>query len=297
MATETGAPRVLDSASALAGWRSAQERAVHFVPTMGNLHDGHLALVDAAAVDGASVIVSIFVNPTQFGPGEDFERYPRTVAEDLQRLAGHCDAVWLPSIHDLYPLGADSGFGVRVPEALGGILCGAHRPGHFDGVANVVLRLFEHVRPDRALFGEKDYQQLTILRRMTEDFGLGIEIVGRPTVREADGLAMSSRNRYLDEAERALAPALHRTLEALAGKAGSLSLDELPGTLEALARSGMERLAAHGFDPDYVEFRDAATLGPPTDGPLRLLAAARLGSARLIDNVVVSRQHRLESAN
>jgi pantoate--beta-alanine ligase len=282
-------PQILHGAAELAAWRLALNGPIHFVPTMGNLHDGHLALVDAAADDGAAVIVSIFVNPTQFGPDEDFDRYPRTVDEDLARLRGRCDAVWLPSIEDLYPLGPEHGFGVRVPEALAGILCGASRPGHFDGVANVVLRLFQHVRPYRAVFGEKDFQQLTILRRLVDDFALGVRVDAEPTVREADGLAMSSRNRYLSGTERGIAPMLYRTLTDLAGQAAESEFPVPPGTLRALSRSGMERLAACGFEPEYVESRDAGTLGPPGPGPLRLLAAARLGPARLIDNVVVSR--------
>ncbi len=280
--------RLLETAE-LAAWRLARNGPIHFVPTMGNLHAGHLALVDAAAAEGVAVIVSIFVNPTQFGPDEDFERYPRTVEDDLGLLRGRCNAVWLPAVEDLYPLGPERGFDVRVPEALAGILCGAHRPGHFDGVANVVLRLFQHVRPHRAVFGEKDYQQLTILRRLVSDFALGIQVDAEPTVREADGLAMSSRNRYLSDAERRIAPALYRTLVDLAEQAAEPEDSSSPGTLRALSRSGMERLAACGFEPEYVEFRDAGTLGPAGSGPLRLLAAARLGPARLIDNVVVSR--------
>ncbi len=285
-------PSLLRTGAELAEWRDAAAGPVRFVPTMGNLHDGHIALVDAAREAGGRVLVSIFVNPTQFGPGEDFERYPRTVEDDLARLADRCDAVWLPTIDDLYPLGPDAGFSVRVPESLGGILCGAHRPGHFDGVANVVLRLFQRVRPHAAVFGEKDYQQLTILRRMVEDFGLGIEMIGRPTVREADGLAMSSRNRYLTGSERAVAPRLHATLLDLARQAEALPEDAPAGTFAALAESGRERLDGSGFDTEYVEFRDARSLGPPAGHPLRLLAAARLGGARLIDNVVISRQVR-----
>lgn len=285
-------PLVLGNRDELGRWRDACDVPVRFVPTMGSLHDGHLALVDAASGLGGATLVSIFVNPTQFGPGEDFDRYPRTVEDDLERLAGRCDAVWLPGIDDLYPLGPDRGFGVRVPDALGGILCGRQRPGHFDGVANVVLRLFERVRPASAVFGEKDYQQLTILCRLVEDFGLAVEIESRPTVREADGLAMSSRNRYLDARDRERAPKLYETLCLLAEQAARVPFDERAGTLSALARSGIERLDAHGFEPDYVEFRDARTLGPPADQSLRLLAAARLGKARLIDNVVVSRQIR-----
>jgi len=285
-------PRTLTTSIELSEWRRCCPGEVHFVPTMGNLHAGHLALVEAARHSDAAVIVSIFVNPTQFGPGEDFERYPRTVDKDLALLAGRADAVWLPSVDDLYPLGPGSGFGVRVPAALGDTLCGAHRPGHFDGVANVVLRLFQHVRPTRALFGEKDYQQLTILRRLVEDFGLGVDIEAGPTVREHDGLAMSSRNQYLSKEERQRAPALFLTLSKLAERAAEAANFEDSGTLDALARSGMERLVERGFEPEYIEFRDASTLGPATDGPLRLLAAARLGAARLIDNVVVSRQIR-----
>ncbi|MBY6204971.1 pantoate--beta-alanine ligase [Halomonas denitrificans] len=285
-------PQVLRNTAELAAWRDAAAGPVRFVPTMGNLHDGHVALIDAAREAGGRVLVSIFVNPTQFGPDEDFDRYPRTVDEDLARLAGRCDAVWLPAIDDLYPLGPDAGFSVHVSESLGGILCGAHRPGHFDGVANVVLRLFHRVRPDAAVFGEKDFQQLTILRRMVEDFGLGIEMIGRPTVREADGLAMSSRNRYLTERERAVAPGLHATLLELARRARTLPEDAPAGTFSALAQSGKERLDAMGFDTEYVEFRDARSLGPPAGHPLRLLAAARLGGARLIDNVAISPQAR-----
>lgn len=286
------APRLLRDAGELADWRRATEAPVRFAPTMGNLHDGHLALVDAARNLGGTTLVSIFVNPTQFGPDEDFDRYPRTLDDDLDRLAGRCDAVWLPAVSDLYPHGPARAFGVRVPESLGGILCGAHRPGHFDGVANVVLRLFEHVRPVSAVFGEKDYQQLTILRRMVEDFGVPVEIESQPTVREADGLAMSSRNRYLDDEDRRRAPGLHETLLRLAEQAARVPVEEREGTLPGLARSGIERLETCGFDPEYVEFRDARSLGPPAVHSLRLLAAARLGGARLIDNVVVSRQIR-----
>jgi pantoate--beta-alanine ligase len=285
-------PRTLTTSSELSEWRRGCPGEVHFVPTMGNLHNGHLALVDAARHSAAAVIVSIFVNPTQFGPGEDFDRYPRTVDRDLALLAGRADAVWLPSVDDLYPLGPASGFGVQVPAALGEILCGAHRPGHFDGVANVVLRLFQHVRPTRAVFGEKDYQQLTILRRLVDDFVLGVDIEALPTVREDDGLAMSSRNQYLSKDERQRAPELFRTLSMLAERAAEPENLDPSGTLDALARSGMERLAERGFEPEFIEFRDASTLGPAADGPLRLLAAARLGAARLIDNVVVSRQIR-----
>jgi len=277
---------VLDDCEALRAWRDGQSRPVHFVPTMGNLHAGHLALVEHAARDGA-VIASIFVNPEQFGPGEDYERYPRTLADDLEALASAgCTAVWAPDVGTMYPLAEQRRFTVRPPSGLADCLCGALRPGHFDGVCNVVMRLFWQIRPQRALFGEKDYQQLLILRNMAEDFSIPVTIDALPTVREPDGLAMSSRNRYLTHSERAIAPALHRVLLRLAKAAGEPGA----GTFDALRRSGMERLDAAGFRPEYVEFRNADTLGPADGKNDRVFAAARLGSARLIDNVAVTRQ-------
>ena len=277
---------LLNNRKALAEWREAQRRPVHFVPTMGNLHAGHLALVQHAARNGA-VIASIFVNPAQFGPDEDYEQYPRTLIEDLEALASAgCDAVWAPDFETMYPLSAANRFTVRPPPALANCLCGAHRPRHFDGVCNVVMRLFWQIQPQRAVFGEKDYQQLLILRKLVADFSIPLAIDAVPTVRESDGLAMSSRNRYLDEAERALAPALHRTLAALAEAAST----QVPGTFDRLCRSAVEHLDAIGFRTEYVEFRNAETLDAADGTNDRVFAAARLGSARLIDNVVVSRQ-------
>ncbi|MDX1626409.1 MAG: pantoate--beta-alanine ligase [Wenzhouxiangellaceae bacterium] len=280
-------PRLLTTLPELRDWRGARTGPVHFVPTMGNLHAGHLRLVDTARAGAGATIASIFVNPAQFGPGEDYERYPRTLDEDMDKLAGHgCDAVWAPDVATMYPRGADA-FRIRVPDGLGDVLCGAHRAGHFDGVATVVARLFWQIRPDRAFFGEKDWQQWTILRAMVEDLSVAVAMESVPTEREADGLAMSSRNRYLDEDQRRLAPRLHETLAEIASRAAK---EPEPGTFPALARSGMERLAERGFEPEYVEFRDADTLGAPTGRNDRIFAAARLGTARLIDNVAVKRQ-------
>lgn len=279
-------PLLLQSREALAAWRNRQGRPVHLVPTMGNLHAGHLALVEHAARDGA-VIASIFVNPTQFGPGEDFERYPRTLAEDLDALAAAgCDAVWAPDVEIMYPLPEADRFTVRAPAPLTDCLCGAHRPGHFDGVCNVVMRLFWQIRPQRAVFGEKDYQQLMILRKMAREFSIPLIIDAVPTVREEDGLAMSSRNRYLRTAERAKAAGLYNVLNALAQAAKNRD----PGTFDELRLSGIQRLERLGFRPEYIEFRSAETLGPAEGLNDRVFAAAYLGQARLIDNVAVTRQ-------
>lgn len=254
---------------------------------MGNLHRGHLALVEQAARDGARVLVSIFVNPTQFGPGEDYARYPRTLAEDLEALAGTpCEAVWLPDEAAMYPSGQDGRYRVAAPVELGGVLCGAHRPGHFDGVCEVVLRLLWQVGPARLLLGEKDYQQLLILRRMVADFSIPVEVEAGATVREADGLALSSRNRYLDAQQRRIAPELHAELVSVAEAARTAD----PGTFVELERSALERLGARGFDPDYVSIRSAEDLGPGNGVNDRVFGAARLGRSRLIDNVAVTRQ-------
>lgn len=277
---------LLETGKALAAWREAQPGPVHLVPTMGNLHTGHLALVEHAAQHGTA-ISSIFVNPAQFGPGEDYQRYPRTLAADLEVLASAgCAAVWAPEVETMYPLTASHRYQVRPPAALADCLCGAHRPGHFDGVCNVVMRLFWQVRPHRAVFGEKDYQQLLILRKMVEDFSMPVTVDALPTVREPDGLAMSSRNRYLSDAERAIAPGLYQVLAELAETARERG----PGTFDELRRSGMERLDALGFSPEYVEFRNADMLGPADGKNDRIFAAARLGAARLIDNVAITRQ-------
>ena len=259
-------------------WRATGQR-VGLVPTMGHLHAGHLALLEALKQHCERTVVSIFVNPTQFGPEEDFGAYPRTRESDLERLreAG-CDAAWLPDEATMYPL--DEPFMIQAPPRLAKPLCGHFRPGHFDGVATVVLKLFSQVGPEVAAFGEKDFQQLLIIRRLVEDFSLPVHIVGMATVREADGLALSSRNRYLSAAERARAPLIHRTLSELARELGR------SGDWVDLKRQAIDALGRAGFDVQYLEWRSADDLGPPRpDRPQRLLIAAQLGSARLIDNV------------
>jgi pantoate--beta-alanine ligase len=264
----------------IAAWKANGER-VGLVPTMGNLHAGHLALVDQLKRSCDRIVTSIFVNPTQFGPNEDFDSYPRTLEADLELLeARGVDLAWTPTVEAMYPIAEP--FLVRAPEGLANTLCGADRPGHFDGVASVVLRLFLQVGPDAAIFGEKDFQQLLLIRCLVADYALEIDIQGLPTVREADGLAMSSRNQYLAETERGRAPELNAVLvETAAGLRNGEDWRRLH--TDALAR-----LAAAGFESQYLEWRSAVDLGAPEAGaPQRLLAAARLGKARLIDNVPV----------
>jgi pantoate--beta-alanine ligase len=252
-----------------------------FVPTMGNLHAGHVSLVELARQHGAPVVASIFVNPLQFGAGEDFERYPRTLAADCAKLeAAGCDLVFAPEVTAMYPV--PQTFTVQPPETLANDLCGAFRPGHFAGVATVVLKLFNLVRPRVAVFGRKDFQQLHVIRGLVEQFNLPIDIVAGDTLREADGLAMSSRNAYLTDAERIEAPQLQRALAALrtAVEAGGRDY-------EALAASAVRRLRMAGWRVDYVAVRDAATLAAATPDSARLvvLGAAWLGNTRLIDNL------------
>lgn len=265
-------------------WRAAGER-VGLVPTMGSLHKGHLSLLKVARERAERVVVTVFVNPLQFGPDEDFERYPRTPAEDERLLEqSGCDLLFTPPVQQIYPDGGQSSTRVSVVP-LTGILCGRFRPGHFDGVATVVAKLFGIVQPDVAVFGEKDYQQLAIIRRMTADLDIPVEIVGAPTVRSPDGLAMSSRNRYLTAAERELAPRIHATLREVARRIESGERD-----YAALSAWGEAQLSAAGMAPDYFEVRDAHSLlepGPATD-ELVVLTAARLGKARLIDNLRVT---------
>lgn len=260
----------------------AQGRRIAFVPTMGNLHAGHLALVERARQTADAVVVSIFVNPLQFGAGEDFDSYPRTEERDAAMLAeAGARLLFLPTVDTLYPHGQAECARVTVP-GLSDILCGASRPGHFVGVTTVVAKLFNIVQPEVAVFGEKDFQQLTILRRMVRDLDMPIELIGQPTEREADGLAMSSRNGYLSAEERALAPGLYRTLCAARE---ALRAGRAPAEVEAEASA---RLAALGFEPDYFSVRRADDLTPAAAGeagPLRILAAARLGRTRLIDNI------------
>ena len=269
--------------AAQAGWRRAGLR-IGFVPTMGNLHEGHLDLVRAAARRVERVVVSIFVNPLQFGPNEDFASYPRTLDDDLAQLAAEtCQLVFCPDEAAMYSRGRASATRVEVP-GLSDILCGESRPGHFTGVATVVARLFNLVDPDLAVFGEKDWQQLAIIRRMAADLGFPVEILGVPTRREPDGLAMSSRNRYLGLDERRMAPGLYAALwkAAEALRAGQRDF-------VALQQVGMENVGSAGLEPEYFEIRRPESLGrpEPTDARLVILAAARLGRARLIDNVVV----------
>jgi len=260
---------------------------VALVPTMGSLHDGHLSLLTAARQHADRVIVSIFVNPMQFGPGEDFERYPRTPEEDGKLLAtAGCDLLFQPGVHEIYPDGGRSATRISV-VSLSGILCGRFRPGHFDGVATVVAKLFGIVQPDVAVFGEKDYQQLAVIRRMTADLDIPVQIVGAPTVRAPDGLAMSSRNRYLSTEERRVAPVIYATLREAAGRIESGDRD-----LAGIATWGASQLESGGLTPDYFEIRDAMSLQPPVDSTrdLVILTAARLGKARLIDNLRATRR-------
>lgn len=269
---------------AISAWRAGGAR-IALVPTMGNLHAGHMRLIQFARRRADRVVASVFVNPTQFGPGEDFLSYPRTPGADRRCLrAEGVDALFVPPAAEIYPLGAASTT-VSVP-GLSQDLCGAFRPIHFDGVASVVLRLFNIVGPDVAVFGEKDYQQLVILRRMTADLHLPIRLHGVPTVREPDGLALSSRNQYLSDRERAIAPRLYETLRSCRAQ-----LLEGASDFRGIERRAMLRLHRLGFRPDYVAIRNSADLAHPDRRwrELRVLAAARLGRARLIDNIPVKR--------
>ena len=255
---------------------------VAFVPTMGNLHAGHLTLVREARAVSDCVVASIFVNPLQFGEGEDFGNYPRTFEEDRRRLAEEgADILFAPSVETIYPRPQAEQTRVEVPE-LSDIFCGESRPGHFVGVATVVCKLFNMVQPDIALFGEKDYQQLMVIRRMTEDLNFPIEIRGIATVREADGLALSSRNGYLTAAERARAPALNTQLRAVVAALQSGRRDF--AALEEAAKTG---LIDAGLKPDYLSVRRARDLDNPqaSDNHFVVLGAAYLGKARLIDNI------------
>ncbi len=277
---------VIETADALrkqvGEWRRAGGR-IGFVPTMGNLHAGHLALVDRARELAGRVVVSIFVNPMQFGPGEDIDRYPRTLDRDCEALRRKdVDLLFAPPVEVIYPHGDRATTRVEVP-GLSDILEGEHRPGHFTGVATVVAKLFNLVQPDVAVFGEKDFQQLAVIRRMVADLDMPVRIVGHPTVREDDGLAMSSRNGYLDDAERRIAPQLYRCLQEVAD---GLHAGQPIGKLEAMAMKSLERT---GFRPEYVSIRRRTDLLPPepADHELIILAAAWLGSARLIDNLPV----------
>lgn len=267
----------------IAQWRQGGDR-IAFVPTMGNLHAGHLQLVERAHQLADRVVVSIFVNPLQFGANEDLANYPNTPEEDAARLIAHgTDLLFRPTEAEMYPNGRDAVTWVEVP-GISDILCGAHRPGHFRGVATVVCKLFNMVQPDVAIFGEKDYQQLTVLRRMVSDLCMPVEMVGEPTVREADGLAMSSRNGYLTPEQRAIAPQLYRTLKDVVAR-----LQAGEHAYLALEQRAVSALRDGGFQPDYVSIRRAGDLMNPVPGERKLvvLAAAFLGRARLIDNLLI----------
>jgi pantoate--beta-alanine ligase len=283
--TSKGSPRVVCTlpalARALARWRARGEK-VALVPTMGALHAGHLALVRTAQRRADRVIVSIFVNPTQFAANEDLGKYPRTFPRDIVELAKlKADLVWAPAVETMYP----PGYATRIlPEgaALAG-LEDAFRPHFFSGVATVVAKLFLQCRPDIAVFGEKDYQQLKVVMRLARDLGLATRVIGVPIVREADGLALSSRNRYLAPSERAVAPLLYRVLADCAKQIAA------GGLIGPALNAGRATIMEAGLVLDYLELRHAETLAPMAagNGPMRLLVAARVGKTRLIDNVAV----------
>ncbi len=262
-------------------WRRSGE-LIGLVPTMGAIHAGHLALVAAAKRRCRRVVASLFVNPKQFGPAEDFNAYPRNESADLAAFASAgVDVVFMPGVEEMYP----PGFAATVAvTGLGDTLEGEHRSGHFTGVATVVAKLLLQCQPDAAFFGEKDYQQLLVVRRLARDLDIPVAIEGVPTVREPDGLALSSRNVYLSPEERRIAPLLHRTMQETAA-----AIRREPAAVAALLDRGSEALVAGGFAPDYLELRDADDLSPIAElrRPARLLAAARLGRTRLIDNIPV----------
>jgi pantoate--beta-alanine ligase len=271
---------VEDLRAQVAKWRAADETAA-LVPTMGALHDGHLSLVRLGKEKAARAVASIFVNPIQFGPREDYHAYPRDEAGDRAKLAeAGADLIYAPSDEEMYPPGFSTH--VRVAD-LTGDLCGAARPNHFEGVATVVTKLLLQAAPDFAMFGEKDYQQLLVIRRLVRDLNIPVEIVGGPIMRERDGLALSSRNAYLSAKERAAAPLLYRTISDVAQ---ALARGE---GCDAASLAGRFKLEAAGFRVDYVAVRDPDTL-KPLSGPVkraRVLAAVYLGATRLIDNVSV----------
>jgi len=272
-----------DLRACVSAWRRAGAR-VGFVPTMGNLHAGHFSLIELARAHADRIVASVFVNPTQFGPNEDFANYPRTLEADRAGLAAHgCDALFAPSVDEMYPFGAAASVRVEIPK-ITEVLEGELRPGHFAGVATVVTKLFNLVQPDVAVFGQKDYQQLLVIRRMTQDLCFPIDIVAAPTRREGNGLAMSSRNQYLSSEERDRASVIHRTLCAMREQ---LHAGQPPARIEAGARAALE---AAGSVPDYAVIRRAADLSVPDAterGGLIALIATRLSRARLIDNLLL----------
>jgi len=274
---------VRDLREQVRAWQTSEQQ-IALVPTMGNLHAGHLALVKRARELADKTIVSIFVNPTQFVEGEDFGNYPRTPERDIEHLSElKTDLIFAPSTEEMYPDGENHETIVTVP-ALDRIFCGEFRPGHFTGVATVVTKLLNMVQPDLAVFGEKDYQQLLVIRSLVNDLCLPVDIVSVGTVREPDGIALSSRNAYLSREERKTAVILYRQLVETAEKIRDGEKD-----FPALEAAGLERLNTAGFQMDYFNIRDAGDLGPPGDGDLVVLAAGYLGRARLIDNVIIRR--------
>ncbi|SFB51257.1 pantoate--beta-alanine ligase [Pseudomonas sp. NFIX10] len=257
-------------------------KRIAFVPTMGNLHSGHVALVTKATQRADFVVASIFVNPLQFGAGEDLDKYPRTLAADQEKLlqAG-CHLLFAPSVEEMYPDGMAGQTRVSVPQLSEG-LCGASRPGHFEGVATVVSKLFNMVQPDIAVFGQKDFQQLAVIRALVHDLNMPIQIIGEPTVRAEDGLALSSRNGFLSPDQRAVAPVVYHVLNQIAE-----AIKQGQRDFPALIGEQLKQLEAAGLRPDYLEIRDAKTLRPASseDRDLVILVAAFLGTTRLIDNL------------
>lgn len=269
--------------AAVARARSDGKR-IALVPTMGNLHAGHAALVTKASQRADFVVASIFVNPLQFGPSEDLDKYPRTLAADQEKLlSAGCHLLFAPTVDEMYPDGMEGQTKLHVTGVSEG-LCGGSRPGHFDGVATVVCKLFNMVQPDMALFGEKDFQQLAVIRKLVRDLNLPIQIFGEPTVRAEDGLALSSRNGYLTQEQRSVAPVLQRTLKQLAERIRQGERD-----FPALLAEGRQQIEAAGLRIDYLEARESAGLHPATaqDHQLVILVAAFLGTTRLIDNLTV----------
>ncbi|PKF72219.1 pantoate--beta-alanine ligase [Pseudomonas fluvialis] len=263
----------------------SEGKRIALVPTMGNLHAGHIALVEKATQRADFVVASIFVNPLQFGANEDLDKYPRTLVADQEKLVGAgCHLLFTPDVEEVYPDGMQQQTRVSVPLVSEG-LCGASRPGHFEGVATVVCKLFNMVQPDLALFGEKDFQQLAVIRKLVRDLNLPIQVMGEPTVRAADGLALSSRNGYLNESQRALAPLLYRTLQQLAEE-----IRRQPSAQSTLLAAARQQLEDAGLRPDYMELREAVRLREvqDSDRQLVLLAAVYLGTTRLIDNLQFS---------
>lgn len=273
---------IADVRAQVRAWRLAGKR-VGFVPTMGNLHSGHIQLVHRALELTDHVVASVFVNPTQFGPSEDFDSYPRTLEDDAAKLAdAGCDLLFAPSVEEMYPR---QNFTWVDVDQLGDTLCGASRPGHFRGVTTVVSKLFNIVQPDLACFGEKDFQQLAVIRRMSEDLFFPIEIVGVPTVREESGLAMSSRNGYLSEAEKRQGALIQQTLAAM-----KTAIEAGDADFRSLESKYSQTLEGSGFKVDYLSIAHADDMQPATlpDRPLVIAVAAKLGGTRLIDNVLVA---------